>query len=154
MEALGARIEEHIARLIWRRARFILEYLAQQGTTDTIGGDQVHTAVANKGRRRDRIQQPLQARLYGVGVGTVVARPATGKLVQVETLGIVEVQRASESVQHAVRGTAEVPALQPHVVVDADPGKHGDLLAAQPWDATLIAADRQAGHFRGQPSAT
>jgi hypothetical protein len=63
----------------------------------------------------------------------------------VTALGVVELQRAGDGVQHALRDPAEVPALQAHVVVDADPGQHRDLLATQPGHPPVTAA------VHGQP---
>ena len=46
-------------------------------------------------------------------------------------LGVVELERVGERVEHAVRDAGGVAALQALVVLDAHPGQRGDLLAAQ-----------------------
>jgi hypothetical protein len=65
------------------------------------------------------------------------ARPPGGarEVEQVRALGIVELQRSRERLEHAVRHAAGVAALQALVVLDADAGQRGDLLAAQPFHA-------------------
>lgn len=52
-------------------------------------------------------------------------------------------ERAGESVEHAVGDAAHVPALEARVVLDADPRKQCHLFAAQPGDAAVLAVDRQ-----------
>ena len=67
-------------------------------------------------------------------------------------LGLVELEGVRERVQHAVGGAAEVAALQAVVVVDAQPGERGDLLAAQPGHAAR-SEDREADVLRSDPRA-
>ncbi len=43
---------------------------------------------------------------------------------------VVELQGASDGVQHALGHSDEVPLLQPGVVVDGHPGDHRDLFPA------------------------
>jgi len=52
----------------------------------------------------------------------------------VGALGLVEVQRARQRLQHAVGDAGGVAALQALVVVHADAGQGGDLLATQALD--------------------
>ena len=59
---------------------------------------------------------------------------------EVRALGVVELERVGERVEHAVGGAGGVAALQALVVLDADAGQRGDLLAAQPRH--LAAAER------------
>jgi hypothetical protein len=47
-------------------------------------------------------------------------------------LGVVELQGAGHGVEDIVGHAADVALLQAVVPVGADPGQHGDLLAAQP----------------------
>ena len=49
--------------------------------------------------------------------------------------GVVELERAGERFEHAFGDAAQVAALEPGVVGDADAGEHGDLLAAQSGNA-------------------
>ena len=67
-------------------------------------------------------------------------------------LGVVELKRASQCLQHALGGSAHVAALQPRVVRDADAGQDGDLLAAQPGNAAA-AVRRQPGLLGRDPGA-
>jgi hypothetical protein len=61
---------------------------------------------------------------------------------------IVEVEHASQGVEHLIRRTAFSALLQPRVVVDADTGQNGHVLAAQPRRPAEVAGARQA-HFVG-----
>jgi hypothetical protein len=45
----------------------------------------------------------------------------------VRAFGVVETQRVGEGFEHAVGDACEVSALDPGVVLDADPGEHGDF---------------------------
>ncbi len=63
--------------------------------------------------------------------------------------GIVELQRPSHRVQHALGRARQVPALEARVVVDADAGQQGDLLAAQPGDAALARRSSAVRHCSG-----
>ena len=67
---------------------------------------------------------------------------------QVCAFGLVKLQRPGERVQHAVGDAVEVAQLEAGVVVDVDPGEHGDFLPAQPGNAPVAAVDRQAGLLR------
>ena len=71
-----------------------------------------------------------------VGLGRVRrgdAGPADpGEREQVCSLGFVELQGVRDPVEDGVRGTGEVAALHPDVVIDADPREERDLFATQP----------------------
>ena len=58
-----------------------------------------------------------------------------GKVEQVRTLSVIELQGSGKRVQDGVGGAAGVAAFQAGVVVDADPGQQRDLLPAQASDA-------------------
>ncbi len=62
-------------------------------------------------------------------------------------LGVVELQRPRQRLQHAVGDAAELAALELGVVGHAHPGEHGDLLASQAGDAPRPVAG-QAGLLR------
>ena len=64
---------------------------------------------------------------------------------EVVALGLVELEGVDEPVQDAVGDAADAAALEAGVVLDADPGEQGDLLAAQPGDAAVRAVHGQAG---------
>ena len=51
---------------------------------------------------------------------------------QVRGLGLVELERARDRAEHLVGDALEAAALEAGVVVDAHPGEHRHLLAAQP----------------------
>jgi hypothetical protein len=53
--------------------------------------------------------------------------------------GFVEPQGGRDAVEDGVGGAGEVPAFHPDVVVDADAGEQGDLLAAQALHAPAAA---------------
>src|SRR4051812_44903870 len=67
-------------------------------------------------------------------------------------LGVVELERAGQRVQHALGGAAHVSALQAGVVRDAHAGQDGDLLAAQSRNAAT-AVRRQPDLLGGDPGA-
>ena len=54
---------------------------------------------------------------------------------EVRALGVVELQRARQRVEHAVGRSGQVAAFQARVVRDAHAGEDGDLLAPQAGDA-------------------
>lgn len=57
------------------------------------------------------------------------------------SLGVVELQGPGEGVEDLFGDPGEVSPLEPDVVVGADTGEEGDLLAAQSGDAALVAED-------------
>ena len=63
-------------------------------------------------------------------------------------LGLVELQRAGERLENALRDAACVAALEAGVVVDADPGEERDLLAAQAGNAPVATVRAQARLLR------
>jgi hypothetical protein len=67
-----------------------------------------------------------------------------GEIKEVRALGLVELKRAGERFQDQLGDAADVAALQALVVLDANAGQRGDLLAAQPGHAPRAVA-RQAG---------
>ena len=67
-------------------------------------------------------------------------------------LGVVELERAGQCLQHALRGAAHVAAFQARVVLDAHAGQYGDLLAAQAGDPAG-AVGRQPRLFGRDPAA-
>src|SRR3954468_9397188 len=67
--------------------------------------------------------------------------------------GVVELQRACERLEDAVGDAAEVAALEPGVVIDADAGEQRDLFPAQPAHPAVAAVHGQASPLRGDPGA-
>ena len=82
-----------------------------------------------------------------------------GEVEEVSALGVVELQRASQRLEDAVRGPGEVAALEAGVVGGAHAGEDGDLLAAQPGHAARsVVGQADVGSFdlgspRGQEFA-
>ena len=76
-----------------------------------------------------------------------------GEILQMLGLGLVEPQRAGQSVEDLRGDTGQLAALHAGVVVDAHPGQQRDLLAAQAGYAAVAAGDH-AGLLRGDPRAT
>ncbi len=68
-------------------------------------------------------------------------------------LRVIQLQRPRHGVQHALRCTREVPALEARVVVDADTSQQSDLLAAQSRDAAIAPVYGQPGALRRDPRA-
>jgi hypothetical protein len=68
----------------------------------------------------------------------------------VSAFGLVELERAGDGVQDGVGGAPEIAAFQTGVVLDADPGEEGDLLAAQTRHSPMPAPGRQPCLF-GEP---
>ena len=78
----------------------------------------------------------------------------SGEVEQVGPLGLVELQGAGHGVEDVVRDAADVALLQADVPVGADPGQHGDLLAAQPGHPPLAAAGGQPDLLGGELGPT
>jgi hypothetical protein len=74
-----------------------------------------------------------------------------GEVEQVAAFGVVELKRPGDALEDGVRGTGQVAAFHPDVVVDADPGEHRDLLPAQSCHPAVAAVGGQAGLLRGNP---
>ena len=64
---------------------------------------------------------------------------------QVGPFGVVELQCPHDAFEDVIGDTVGVAALEAGVVLDADPGQHGDLFAAQPLDPPVAPVDGQAG---------
>jgi hypothetical protein len=62
----------------------------------------------------------------------------------VRALGVVELERPGQRLEHQLGDAADLAALQAPVVVDAHAGQRRDLLAAQAGDPSP-AVGRQAG---------
>ena len=96
------------------------------------------------GRIRGFGRAPALGRCGGLG--------GAGEIEEVSALGVVELERPGECLEHALGDAAEVAAFQAGVVRNAHAGEDGDLFAAQPWDAPrtvgrhacLLGGDRGA----------
>ncbi len=58
--------------------------------------------------------------------------PGAYQVEKVGALGLVELERPADGIEHLVGHTARVASLEPRVVLDADARDQRDLLAAQP----------------------
>jgi hypothetical protein len=63
---------------------------------------------------------------------------------QVRALDVGQRERAGDRLEDGVRLARGVAALEPRVVVDADPGEERDLLAAEARYAPVVAVPGQA----------
>jgi hypothetical protein len=127
-----------------RRAGSPVEDVAVHGAPEGVGGQVVPAPVADERHAAgEGVERSLQARGHGAGRGRQAgARAGACEVEEVDPLGLVELQCPGDGVEHAVRGAVDVAALELGVVVDADRGEVGDLLAAQ------------AGTRRGASGAT
>ena len=102
-----------------------------------------------RGRVADRIEDPLHTRshslLHRTATGARSRTCCTGEVKQMSALRLIELQRVGYRLQHVLRNSAEVSALQAGVVVDAHSGQQRDFFPAQPWNPAVAAV-------RGQPA--
>jgi hypothetical protein len=78
----------------------------------------------------------VRGRRRGAGPCAVRARPE-----EVGAFDLVELERSRERVEDAIGDTGGIAALEPRVVVDADPGEERDLFATEAGDATQPGAE-------------
>jgi hypothetical protein len=70
-------------------------------------------------------------------------------------LGLVELQRVGDAVDHALGGAGGGAALEAGVVLDRDAGEEGGLLAAQALDPPpTTAVHGQPGLLRADPGSS
>ena len=93
----------------------------------------VHDAAGCSGgaRGRSASRRPLRVR-----------RP--DEVEQVRTLGLIELESAAHAIEHVIGDAARVAALEPRVVLGADAGEQGDLLAPKACDPAMSTVGRQA----------
>jgi hypothetical protein len=123
-----------------------------------VGGEDVEALVAHeRGGAGDRVEGPLD---FGPDalLGLAPTRPrwrgvcGAGEVEEVGALGVVELERPGQCLQHALGGPAQVSALQAGVVRNAHAGQDGDLFAAQSGNATS-AVGRQSCLLGRDPGA-
>jgi hypothetical protein len=145
-----------VNRATRRRARAGVEH-AVQGAAEGVGGDDVEGGTAHQRGDadegvEDRLQLPRDRRgrrAARAGCGGRFA--GVGEVDQMGLFGGVEPQCAGDGLQDAVGGVGEGTALQPDVVVDAEPCEGGDLLAAQPWHPPLASGHGQPDRLGADP---
>ena len=158
-ELAAVRVEEREPGEVRRRRR-VGERRCEQGAAERVGGDDVEASVAHDGRGAGHgVEEALHARAGPAarlgrrrrrGRGVV---GGAGEVEQVGAFGFVELQGAGDGFEDAVGDAGEVPAFEPGVVVDADPGEHGDLFAAQAGHAPVGAVGREPDILRGEAGA-
>ena len=125
----------------------VIEYRRIEGTTQRVRRDKVQTPVPHPHRRaRDRIEEPLQHGHHGLLSGPAAPTPwrrpgRPGQVGQVVGLGLVELERACERVENLQRHAPQVATLHPRVVLHADTGEQGHLLAAKAGHTTASTTD-------------
>ena len=153
VELLGGGVQEDVAQHVAPLARKLGE-VAHQRRRHAIPRQHVHAPAENEGRRAvHRVEQALHPGAHALGRGGAAdPRARLDQAVQVLSLGLVEMQGAGDGVQDAFRGVDVASLLQAHVVVGADPGQLGELLAAQAGHAAA-AEVRQPDVLGAQPRA-
>ena len=68
-------------------------------------------------------------------------------------LGVIELEGAGEGLEDAVGDAGRVAAFELGVIGDADAGERGDLLAAQPGNATRASAEGAEARLCGRDPA-
>src|SRR5439155_968892 len=140
-------VEEDEARRV-RGAVRAVEVLRVEGTTESVGGENVHPSVAHKRRRcSHRVEHALHARPH-----LLLRRPTTCPRYSVRTtreveemraLGLIELKRPRERCQNCLGDPARVATLETRVVVDADPGEKRNLFPAESWNASVTSIGAQ-----------
>ena len=133
-----------------------VEHRGVQGVTEPVHGQHVGAPVTHpRGCAGDGVQHPLHTgpHLLRRRASRFAARRVCRacQVEQVRTLGLVELQPTGQCVQHALRGSFEVAALQAGVVVHAEPGQQSRFLAAKPAHPPVPPMDGQPRLLRGQP---
>ena len=140
VEVVRARVEEEEAGVVTGRAGSAYSSEYRPRASGLAARMSRRPLLHERGRAGDRVEHALHARAgsvawSGAGGAGVVGCGRAGEVEEVRALGVVELERASERLQHALGDAAQVAALQAGVVVDADAGQDGDLLAAQAGNA-------------------
>ena len=157
VERFGARVEEDEAGVV-RRPRGCGVQLGEQRASELVGGEDVEAVVAARSAAAPVIASSvhwISGRMRWLGLAPARARAGrlggAGEVEEVGALGVVELERPGQRLQHALGGAAHVAALQARVVRDAHAGQHRDLFAAQSGDAAS-AVGRQPGLLGRDPA--
>src|SRR4051795_5277004 len=158
VERLRSRIEEREAGEVRRPGRCGIQ-LGEQGASEGVGGEDVQAIVAHiGGGAGDRVERPLDLRpdprlRRAPTRGRPGGMGGASKVEEVSALGVVELERSGQRLQHPFGDSAQVSAFQAGVVGNADAGQDSDLFAAQARDASRTVG-RQAGLLRRDRGAT
>ena len=118
------------------------------------GGELILTEGGKKKRAGVWLTTPdqLEADLAHLGPDALLGPASTGpryrrlrgarEVEEVGTLGVVELERPRQCLQHALRDPAHISALQAGVVRNAHAGQDGDLLPAEPGHAATAEGDQ------------
>ena len=154
-EGVGAGVEEDEPGDVHRAGR-VEVHLRIERVAEPVGGEDVAAGVPHVRRHPGHgVEGLLDAGpdllRAGPPPGSYGAVGRPGQVEQMDPLGLVELQRGGQGVEDALGDPAEIAPLEPDVVVDADPGEQGDLLPAEPGDASVAAVRGQAGPIRADP---
>ena len=147
---MRAGVEEDEPRAVGRHAA-AGEHLRVQRAAERVGGEDVEAVVADE--RRDAghgVEDVLDARPDALLRPAPPRRGRVRRPCEVEEMGaldLVELERACERVEDGVGDAGGVAALEPRVVVDAEPGMQRDLFATQARNAALAAAVGAQAHM-------
>lgn len=135
-ELLGGRIEEREAGAVGRLFAAVEEWRVE-GSAERVGCEVVAASVAERGGSGDRVEDVVEAGPDALWRGSARASWCAGvgnagEVEQVGSFGVVQLESVGERVEHGVRDAGGVAAFEPLVVLEADAGEGGDLLAAQP----------------------
>ena len=140
VEIAGPRVQEDEAGVVCRPDGAAV-HVGVERVAQRVGRHDVQPVVAYEGGRfGDGVQEVLQLRAHPGRDGRRNAFPARGvgrpgKIVEMVVLCPVQFQGPCNRIQHTVGHARKVPALQPGVVVHADPGQPGHFLTPQPGHA-------------------
>ena len=145
--------EQEPGRVGWLHR--VVEHVGVEGVAEAVGGEDVEPAVADVGGDAvHRVEDLLHGRphplLRRAPTGRPVRRRGADEVEQVGSFGFVELQRPHDAFEDVFGDAVGVAALEAGVVLDADPGQHGDLFAAQPLDPPVAAVDGEPGVGSGE----
>ena len=153
-ELLRAGVQEHVAGVVGR-AYGVGQQLRVKGVAEPVGRQQVVAGVPHPRRGGYQVEDALHAR-----TDPLAARPSTsrgsgvggpGQVEQVGPLGIVELQRPGQGVEHLFGHAVQVAPLKPDVVVGRDASEVRNFLPTQALDPAVPTVDGEAGLLRRDP---
>ena len=147
------RVEEHEAGDVTWQTVVAFERRVER-VAETVGVQDVEASVADVRREfAHGIEESLHCRPNSFVSWTAPwatrRAGAANEVEQVVAFGLVELQRPRDRFEDVLGDAADVAAFEARVVLDADPGERGDLLAAQAGDAPVARVDGQSGLFGG-----
>jgi hypothetical protein len=120
-----------------------------QARRELVPGQHVHPPAEDERRHLGHaVEQALDLGPHALGLRPPrrLGERRSGQPFQMGVLGLVEAQRAGEGGEHGVRRVhTPTSLLEPGVVVGADPGEHGELLAPEAGHAAAFPGRSKAG---------